>query len=88
LAFKHAISYTAPVHLQRMTSAEVSYIRDFEDGSTCLGPTHKMRVEKLIVTSRFPGITLVGKGEEGLTKEMIFGEMKRSFNNLFDFDDK
>jgi hypothetical protein len=71
-----------------MESAQVRYIRDFEDGSTCLGPTHTMRVEKLIVTSRFPGISLVLKGENGLTKEMIFSQMKTRFFHIFDFDDK
>lgn len=81
--------YTSPAYLVNMDPAQQAYIYDFEAGNTCLGPTHMMRVEKLIVTAKFPSILLVGKGEEGLTKEIVYTHMKSGgYNHVFDFEDK
>ena len=66
----------------------MTYIRAFEGGQTVLGPTHSMKVEKLIVTVRFPTIVLAAKGSGGFTKEDIYAQMKSRFLTLFDVDDK
>ena len=71
-----------------MSADEVTYIRSFEGGLTPLGPTHAMKVEKLIVTVRFPTILLAAKGSGGFTKEDIYAQMKSRFLTLFDVDDK
>jgi hypothetical protein len=79
--------YKQPPFLADISAAEAASITRFENGTTALGPTHSMHVEKMIVTAIFPDISCADlkKGEVGTTKEALFAEMQARHHDKFEF---
>jgi hypothetical protein len=80
--------YKQPPFLVHISAAEAASITRFENGTTALGATHTMQVEKMIVSATFtdlPPLADMKKGETGCTKELLFAEMQARHRDKFEF---